>query len=208
MDKLFPIFLRKFGQPSSIEAVPETAFLKYESIFPDSLLSYWKEYGWCSFADGLIWMVNPEIFDDIISDWVKDIPEFIGHEFHVFARSAFGNLYAWEPKLGFVIRVVCTQGFILTEKIYQRKIEKMNLEIQSFFVAASQKDFDMTDESRSPLFRRAVEKLGALDNTELYGFEPLLILGGRLVLENVKKLRMDVHLEIMRQFTDPKLAQI
>ena len=39
----------------------------------------------------------------------------------------------------------------------------------------------------------------------MYGFEPAIILGGKMQLENLAKLKLDVHLTILRQLAAPTM---
>ncbi|WP_244652027.1 T6SS immunity protein Tdi1 domain-containing protein [Pseudomonas viridiflava] len=44
-----------------------------------------------------------------------------------------------------------------------------------------------------------MKKLGPLNESEVYGFQPPLFLGGAPCLENIVKCDLDVHLTILRQ---------
>ena len=52
-DEDFADFLTKFGQPFAAKAADEAVLQKYRGILPDQLLTYWRQYGFCGFADGL-----------------------------------------------------------------------------------------------------------------------------------------------------------
>ncbi|WP_323868076.1 T6SS immunity protein Tdi1 domain-containing protein [Xenorhabdus szentirmaii] len=58
------------------------------------------------------------------------------------------------------------------------------------------------------MFSRAVKKYGPLNENELFGFEPAIILGGEIKLENVRKLDKHIHLDILRQLLDPDISEI
>lgn len=75
-----------------------------------------------------------------------------------------------------------------------------DLELQSFLSMVEREDFDMEDADGEFLFERALQALGPLGEQELYGFEPALVMGGKAVLGNLRKLQLDVHLTILRQF--------
>ncbi|WP_044529811.1 T6SS immunity protein Tdi1 domain-containing protein, partial [Herbaspirillum sp. B65] len=64
---------------------------------------------------------------------------------------------------------------------------------------------DMKDENGELLFERARSKLGPLEPHEIYGFEPAIVLGGKILLENLAKVNTNVHLTILRQFAEPEL---
>ncbi|MNG40288.1 hypothetical protein D3C84_1288040 [compost metagenome] len=57
----------------------------------------------------------------------------------------------------------------------------------------------MEDDQGEFLFERALEKFGALDESELYGFEPALFVGGTASLDHLVKCNLEVHLMILRQ---------
>jgi len=208
MDDFFQLFLKKFGAPTVSHAVPETAFATYEGTLPKCLLSYWREFGWCSFCNGLVWIVDPGLFRGRIGSWLSETPEFAGTDYYVFARSAFGSLYAYRPETGDVIRVVTTLNLIFAKRTLGKPVADKERVIQSFFAAAQPKDFDVVGEDNVPLFSRALESLGPLTASEVYGFEPLLVLGGSASVSHLKRLRLDVHLDIMRQFSHPGLRLV
>ncbi|WP_426078374.1 T6SS immunity protein Tdi1 domain-containing protein [Janthinobacterium sp. PSPC3-1] len=54
-------------------------------------------------------------------------------------------------------------------------------------------------------FDRTVAKSGALAADEVYGFEPAIVLGGKITIENIVKLDLDVHLTILRQLAKPEI---
>ena len=208
MDDFFQLFLKKFGAPTVSHAVPETAFATYESTLPKCLLSYWREFGWCSFCNGLVWIVDPGLFRDLIGSWLGDTPEFAETDYYVFARSAFGSMYAYRPETGDVIRVGTAHRLIVAKRTLGRPRTDKERVIQSFFASAQPADFDVVGEDNVPLFSRALDSLGPLTAEEVYGFEPLLVLGGSALVSNLKRLRLDVHLEIMRQFSHPVLRLV
>jgi hypothetical protein len=61
------------------------------------------------------------------------------------------------------------------------------------------------DEAGNSLHDQALEKLGPLDKSQLFGFEPALVLGGTADVANIVKLRADVHLAMLRQFGAPRV---
>ena len=59
MDEDFAGFLEHFGPPIQPRAVPPSSIERYRGKLPDQLLNDWSEQGWCGYADGLFWIVNP-----------------------------------------------------------------------------------------------------------------------------------------------------
>ena len=95
-DEDFANFLTKFGQPFAAKAADEAVLQKYRSILPDQLLTYWRQYGFCGFADGLFWITNPDDYEDILPDWLPEA-EQARHKHYVIARTGWGELLVWEP---------------------------------------------------------------------------------------------------------------
>lgn len=62
---------------------------------------------------------------------------------------------------------------------------------------------DVEDEDGQPLFERARSKLGPLEPHEIYGFQPAIVLGGSFLLENLVKVKANVHLTLLRMFGEP-----
>ena len=55
------------------------------------------------------------------------------------------------------------------------------------------------------MFEQALKKLGPLAPDELYGFEPALVAGGSLRVENLEKLNMLAHLSVLRELAEPSI---
>jgi hypothetical protein len=204
-DEYFEYFISKFGEATSRIAVPAEDIKKWHGKLPEQLITYWLEEGWCSYANGLLWTINPESYEDLVDEWLADTPLEQIDSFHAFARSAFGDLYLCGEKTGSNVTVCCELNAIsMTSKsLTSKSDEKKNLSIRSFFAASSASDFDLKDEQGFPLFEQALEKLGPLEFDEVYGFEPALLLGGKMRLDNLAKVKLDPHLTILRQLASP-----
>ncbi|WP_413792254.1 T6SS immunity protein Tdi1 domain-containing protein [Pseudomonas sp. N4] len=74
-----------------------------------------------------------------------------------------------------------------------------DLALQTFFAMSDKERYDLEDHQGEFLFERALEKLGALDEREVYGFEPALFFGGTASLDQLVKCNLEVHLTILRQ---------
>ncbi|HWV16241.1 MAG TPA: GAD-like domain-containing protein, partial [Cellvibrio sp.] len=116
LDEDFEWFLEKFGQPQKIVLANEKIVEKYRSRLPERLLEYWKEYGFCGFLDGLIWLVNPDDFNESKNIWLKGTGIQDLDEYHVFARSGFGSLYLWGEKTGHSWRIDIKDNQIFFKK--------------------------------------------------------------------------------------------
>ena len=94
--------------------------------------------------------------------------------------------------------------FALPKELKPKSKENQDWSVQGF-LGLSVGECDVKDESGVQLFERAVAKLGPLEPDEVYGFEPAIVFGGKMRLENLAKLKLDVHLTILRQLAAPQV---
>ncbi|ECD9612235.1 DUF1851 domain-containing protein [Salmonella enterica subsp. salamae] len=209
-DEDFSWFIKKFGEPTLTEPVPATSLEKWQGVLPDILLSYWENEGWASWQNGLISLVDPEQYDDILDLWLEGTPFEEDDSYHVFARSAFGVLYAFGVRTGRNLTILCYASKIIVSKRERVKKSQEDLmwDIKSFFGAARTVDFDLIDINGDYLFKQAVNLHGGLEGSEIFGFEPAIFLGGKISINNVRKLDSQIHLSILREMTEPNIYEI
>ncbi|MCX8999908.1 DUF1851 domain-containing protein [Rhizobiaceae bacterium BDR2-2] len=206
-DEDFEVFIEEFGEASHSFAVPEDVIDRWRGRLPEQLLTYWKDEGWCSYAEGLLATVNPQEYQDLIATWLKGTVFEALDDYHVFARSAFGKLYACGIRTGASLTISCPVHAIiaLANDVKPQSEDSVNGSVSAFFGAAMQSSFDIEDEDGEPMFRRAVEKFGPLDADEIFSFEPAIVFGGKMALENLQKVKLHQHLMILRQLAPPKV---
>lgn len=205
-DEDFEVFISEFGEATYRTDVPVEAIKKWQGKLPEQLLKYWQEEGWCGYANGLFWFVDPDDYEDIVDEWLEDTGLEQIDAFHVIARTAFGKLYVCGERTGVSLTISCPINAILAipKNLKPKSKEDQDWSVRSF-LGLSTNGCDLKDESGAPLFEQALEKLGPLAPDEIYGFEPAIVLGGAMRLENLAKLKLDVHLTILRQLSSPKL---
>lgn len=199
--ELIELFLEDNGAPTSTEVVPPEAFQKYRGVLPNCLLDLWKRHGWAGYGNGRWWLVNPERLEVAVADWLDGSPLQDVDRFHCFARSGFGKLHVWGEKLGNMLTIDCSIGYIvaLKEEVgVPEKEPELALATRLSFLTPDAADIEGDDGEM--LFDAAVARLGPLQPTEVFGFEPALILGGPASADHLRKQRMDVHLSLLRQF--------
>lgn len=193
MDENFAYFLEKMGPAIAKSYVPKASIERYRGKLPDQLLTYWEEHGWCGYADGLFWTVNPQEYEPALEAWIGDTPFMEQDAYHIIARSAFGELYFWGEKTGNSLEVFAPGSFCIPSKSILVG-EKMNFGLQVFFGALSRDGNDFEG-----MFAAAVKKLGRLKHDEMYGFVPSLALGGSATLDHLQKVKAVEHLVLLAQ---------
>jgi hypothetical protein len=205
-DEDFAYFVSKFGEATHRTDVPQAAIDSWRGRLPDRLLTYWGEEGWCAFANGLLWLVDPDEYEDVVDEWLSDSVFEQIDAFHVIARTASGKLFLWGETTGQSVTINCATNAIFALKRELRKKAPFDLDISMrSFLGKSKSECDLKDEAGAPLFDRAEQKLGILAADEMYGFEAAIVLGGKLLLDNVRKVKTDQHLTILRQLATPTI---
>jgi len=193
MDEDFAGFLEDFGPAIEQRHVPPSSIERYRGKLPDQLLSYWKEHGWCGYADGLFWTVDPQEYEPVLDAWIGDTPFMEKDAYHIFARSAFGELYLWGEKTGNSLNIFPPGSYCLPRESKAAK-KDMNFAMQLFFGALDREDNDFEG-----MFAQTLKKLGRLHSSDMYGFVPALALGGEFSLKNLQTVKAVEHLVILAQ---------
>jgi hypothetical protein len=164
--------LKDFGPAIEQHDVPLLSMEHYRGKLPAQLLAYWQEHGWCGYADGLFWTVDPEEYKPVLEAWIGGTPFIEKDAYHIFARSAFGELYLWGERTGNSLNIFAPGSYCLPRESRAAKMD-MNFATQLFFGALDRdgNDFD-------GMFSKALATLGPLQANEMYGFVPALTLGG------------------------------
>ena len=205
-DEDFEYFISKFGEATHRVEAAHSAIDTWRGKLPDQLLTYWREEGWCGYADGLFWIVDPAEYEDLVDEWLAGTPMEQIDAFHAIARTAFGDLFLCGEQTGRSVTVGCTRSaiFALPNRLKKKTKEDLDWSIRAF-IGMSKDACDLQDEAGEPLFNRALAKLGPLAPDEMYGFEPALVAGGKMRLQNLRKVKLDQHLTILRQLAAPTM---
>jgi hypothetical protein len=205
-DDQFSFFIKNMGEATTRIPVSAAAFEEWKGVLPDKLLEYWSDEGWSGYADGLFWIVDPAEYEDLVAMWLKDTPLADADRFHVIGRNAFGKLYTWGERTGTSLRIACpTHSLIAINSDLQKSVGDPDRRIRSFFGTKRRSEFDMEDERERPMFARALQRLGPFGPDEMYGFEPALVAGGRMLVDTLAKVDLQAHLTILRQLAPPKM---
>jgi hypothetical protein len=206
-DEDFEYFIGKFGEPTHRTAVPADSIERWRGRLPHQLLTYWLQEGWCGYADGLFWTVDPDDYEDLIDEWLEDTPLEGLDSFHVIARSAFGDLFACGEKVGPVVTVTCLHHAIiaLTRELHAKSPADLDFDVRNFFAGKTRRACDLTTNHDVDLFEPALKKLGQLAPDEMYALEPPLAAGGTIALENLARVKLDPHLTLLRQLAVPTM---
>ncbi|MGF6392291.1 GAD-like domain-containing protein [Pseudomonas plecoglossicida] len=191
MNEAFSIFVDSMGQPVYRQEVPTSSLDRYKGIVPGQLLEYWTEHGWCGYAEGLFWTVNPQEFEGVVAAWIGGTKLAARDTYHLIARSAFGDLYLFGEQTGFSLKIIGHLSYYVGK---ERKIANMDRHVQNFFTMRDRETDDFED-----LFEPIKNSLGVLKHDEMYAFVPALPFGGTATFDRVEKVKAVEHLVFLSQ---------
>lgn len=162
--------------------VPGELIAEYEGSLPGEVIDIWREYGFGTFYDGYLKVINPHDYKALLEE-----SYFLGDVAIPMFATAFGDLITWEKdkyvgivKYRYGVNDVMCSGFeYFMEDLYDGEHD------DDFFSI--------------PQYKRAVKKLGDLEYDECFGYVPLLALGGPERVDHLKKVKMREHLALIAQ---------
>lgn len=167
---------------------------KYVNVVPKPIIAIWERFGIASWAGGAFQTCDPDSIWDSVREALDGNQHLEADKTIPYLISAFGIAKAWNSKVGSVNiefpnnRIVynINPGEIFADTV-------SDVEFYSSFPLNKRyfRDFGLLD--------AAINKLGALNELEIYGFVPALSLGGTPTVANVERLRADVYLSILSQ---------
>lgn len=198
-DEVFEYFLTKLPRTQDGAACTQEHIDTYRGLVPDALLSYWKEFGFAGFGDGIVWLTDP-------IEWrhtTKILTEGLNHPdldndvtYIPYARTAFGKTYFWTPGYG---------GALSVDPIYRRAFYTgqthsgaADRALQAFFGSSNRSRFDL-EWGDVPLFESVPERCGPLTYDLMYGFVPAVALGGAASVETAAPFDIHIHLELLKE---------
>lgn len=205
------MFLDNYPSPDhGCLPVDSSVIKKYQDILPQELLMYWKQSGWCSYGEGLLWLVNPDEYESTMRGYLEHSPYGQRQNIFVVARSAFGEFLIWEKNKGNIMNIFPLSNLIMIQAVVDRQnlsSEEEEFEMNRFIGVDLKKIYMDTDDSRDqPLFKRSLKKLGRLQPNEMYGYKLSPNLGGRESITNLVKVDLLNYYDIQRQLVTPEVA--
>jgi len=210
-DEDFDGFLEDFGEATNQEPIPGSVIEAYRHKLPEQLFVYWRALGACGFGDGLMWMTNPDEYQDLLDSWLEGTPFQSRTDLSVIARTAFGSLYVWAARRGPAFKIHPSSALVShfpRNDAQELSLEDEDKKMRYFWGFKSVKNVDDTDASDKPLFARALKKLGPLKSDEMYGYKQRIALGGKENLANLAIVKLHVYHDIAQQMEEPTLLDI
>ncbi|MEU9806872.1 GAD-like domain-containing protein [Mycobacterium sp. NPDC050853] len=202
-DEDFEYFLTKLPLSTPGPSCTEGHVRAYTGLVPDCLVSYWQEFGFSGFGNGLIWLVDPIEWkvtaEEVLLDAVQHPRLGADGRFIPFARNAFGKVWFWTPGYGVSLIVEPARGSVFFgSPAIGSSTEDLGGAIKAFFATGKKERFDFFDNNEEGMFDRVYEHIGPLQFDEVYGFAPGLRIGGVAIAESTHLFQIHVHMAFLR----------
>lgn len=153
--------------------VPAEVIEEYRGRVPDELVEIWEKYGYGTFGEGFLRVIDPKLYEAEVGDCIgKTQGDGIAIPIMV---TGFGDLITWEPSrpglTAILYRLRTTAGLGSRFRSLLRRVE----------------DEFILDDLTATTFPEAVAAHGELPYDLSFIFVPLLSLGGAAKVENLHK---------------------
>lgn len=178
-------FLNLYPPSSALQAPSADLLQRMQGVLPEEILNFWQMYGFGSYGNGIIKVVNPDDYQETFDKWVDSdavqIPLFV---------TAFGNViyYGKESPQEEKISVL---------DIHHGKNGILATSIDEFFGSFIQNKEVMNNILYSSLYEQAVNEKGTLGEFEIFYFVPALILAGDMDIGCIDKGDGRIHQDVL-----------
>ncbi len=152
----------------------------YTGRLPIELINVWKRYGFGTFYNNYLKIINPNDFKELLKE-----SYFRANEAIPIMATSFGDIITWEENryIGLIRYRKGTFNIISSGSDYFFNDLK-----DEYFVSK------YLDKSQ---YESAVELYGTPEFDECFGYVPLLGLGGSEKVESLEKVKIKEHIELI-----------
>ncbi|BDD84558.1 hypothetical protein TPB0596_43210 [Tsukamurella pulmonis] len=176
-DDHFQLFLSKLPLTNPGPACTPNHFDTYGGILPEPLLSYWQEYGFSGFGDGIVWLTNPIEWRQTTNVLTAGITHrLLGTDatYIPILRTAFGEILFWTPGYGRSLKLAPAAA--TASCIIQSEPSASDLSLQSTFAMGRSSRYDLQPKGRTDgVFKEVLGRCGPLEFDQVYHFTPSII---------------------------------
>jgi len=181
-------FFARFPSYSIVEKPTDELVARYRDQVPPELLEVWEQFGFGTFCDGYLKVVNPDDYADLLADTYQLTSTPAPAPAIVLFTTAMGDLLIWER--GYLVLVDYRHG--------QTTAISKGLD---FFFEDLADGKTLAGEFLWEPYPAARERLGEPAFDECFGYVPLLALGGPEKVEYLQKVKLREHITLIGQVT-------
>jgi hypothetical protein len=185
---MFATLLARFPDYTVVEKPSPELIARYRDRVSPELLAVWEEYGFGTFCEGYLKIVNPDDYTDLLAETYQLVSLPSEAPPIVLFATAMGDLLILER--GYLVLVCFRHG----------NTDTVGKTVKLFFRSVAEDSY-LIDVLRWEPYPAARARLGEPAYDECFGYVPLLALGGPEVAENLEKVKLREHLALIGQFT-------
>jgi len=185
---MFTKLLARFPEYTIYDKPTSELVARYSALLPPEMLAVWQEYGFGTFRNGYLKIVNPDDFTDLLAETYQLVSTPTATPPIVLFATAMCDLLIWED--GFLTRIDYRHG--------ETEIIGKNLNL---FFKNHADDFNPQQRLLWEPFPAARQRLGEPAFDECFGYVPLLALGGPETVDHLQKVKLREHIYLISQFT-------
>jgi hypothetical protein len=179
--------LSRFPAYTIIEKPTPALIAKYRALIPPEVMTVWEQYGFGTFCDGYLKVVNPDEYADLLADTYQltSTPS-LGPPVVLFA-TAMGDLLIWE------------QGYVELIDYRHGRTDTVGKSFKWFFRDLAEDSY-LDERLFWEPYPAARERLGEPAFDECFGYVPLLALGGPETADHLEKVKLREHIALISGF--------
>ena len=176
MNNCMKKFVKKFKPSENLQKPDEEVLKFFKKILPNEIIELWEEYGFGEYGNGLIKIVNPKDYMNSLYMWLGQID----YTKVPIIVTAFGDIFYYR-------KLDNDKNDVSMLNIHYREIIVCSYSYQSFFGKYITDRKVIKNVLRDTLYKKAIKKLGKLNDKDIFFFVPALILGGKEDIKYIDK---------------------
>lgn len=182
--------LARFPVHTIAEKPTPALVAKYCGLVPPELIEVWEQFGFGTFCDGYLKIVNPNDYADLLADTYEhtSTPNPTQAIPLVLFATGMGDLLVWE------------RGYLVLVDYRHGNTDAVGKNFKVLFRNLADEGYLKHDLRWEP-YLAGRERLGEPAFDECFGYVPLLALGGPETVEHLKKVKLREHIALISQFT-------
>ncbi|WP_147536289.1 T6SS immunity protein Tdi1 domain-containing protein [Bacillus marasmi] len=179
-----------FKDFKKLSEVEEYTIKKYKDLLPLELIEIWKTYGYGTFMNGYLKIIDPDDFITLVNDTYLRRQGTIP-----ILSTSMGDVILFEKDEN-------QESYVVMINYRKGKTKVVASKYSLFLRFLEEEAFRQKALDWLP-YPEAIEKYKEPEYDECFGYTPLLGLGGAEKVENLKKVKLKEHILFITEFMGP-----
>lgn len=192
---VFARIITDYGPPEKAHRVPSDIVDSFHDRLPPELLTFWRDYGWGEYKEGLFRICDPRPFRPLLEYIFRGDPEYHANELTVIAYTVFNRLKVWDPAGRTIL--IDLENAEVSGKFTKENPDTGKRYSDAFLIGLliyNELSINVSESDRD-----TCDKLGKPGPDEVFGYAPALQLGGELSLDHLHRFKALEHMTLLAQ---------